>query len=296
MFRNKVLDALVEKYLNPILEFNGIALDYGSGYGLLRNIGTGGPNNVSFLMNEYNDNKLLTFIRTEEQFLKYKLNKETLEYFNPFMKYKNALYLLLLSIPTFYVKICKCSENYDDSDIIDLILNDELTITQEQLLESINVKQYPMDLETKKYKFEVSMKRDDGELEVYDFEDEDKSVAIIILLLQVISSIDVVPPIVAINAENWDNICIELKEDLERYVKERELNRKDLGKIKEEESVDNINYSSDEDVLCGCEIEIEDDKCVSETDGVINVSKYMNDTFKIQSKDSDDDYSGITFN
>jgi hypothetical protein len=308
MYRTKVLNYLISNYLEPILDFDELKIEKNSELGFIRYMGSEeSDGKVSYLENEYNGNKKLVLINSAEMFVKYRIHKDELEYFNPFVKYKNALYLLLLATPVLFTRYSKCVEDYNEEDLADMIVNDELNVTQDEIIKYVNIKQYPVKDEI--YTYEVLLNREDGETKKFTSSDSDKIVAILMLILQIVSDIDVPPKIFINFNKNWDQVKLDLKEQLELYTKERELNRKDLQKNKVEDKA-NVDYSTnaestDDDIELndieellseGPENneEVKEDKYVSK-EGTIDISKYLSDTVSIKPKESDQDFFGLEF-
>ena len=100
---------------------------------------------------------------------------------------------------------------------------------------------------------------------------------------------------------NFDDVENDLKMLLEKYSKERELNRKDINKLKIDNSVevftsdefDMFDENSVEDAL----LSDNNDEIKENTDknGVIDVSNIYRDTIPIYDKMDDDDMVNIDY-
>lgn len=248
MYRTKVFNILSNEFLRPIMDFVGICRSDDQGCGLIKCVG--GDKRVkgnvipTYFVNPKNE-KIYTIVNSQDEFLNYRSRREKLEYFNPFVKTKNTLLLMLMMTPVIYSKVCDNVEN--DDDIIDEICdNDMSTVSQSDVLEKVKVLQYPSEkmedgelLYT--YKVEIN---ENGAINEIESKARSQIVAMLMLIIKVMSYFDEAP--IALDKFNGSLIDIQvyLEELLKKYEKERELNSKDIKKIKHEDSVE--VYNADE--------------------------------------------------
>lgn len=248
MYRTKVFNILSDEFLRPIMDFVGICRSDDQGCGLIKCVG--GDKRVkgkvipTYFVNPKNE-KIYTIVNSQDEFLNYRSRREKLEYFNPFVKTKNTLLLMLMVTPVIYSKVCDNIEN--DDDIIDEICdNDMSTVSQSDVLEKVKVLQYPSEkmedgelLYT--YKVEIN---ENGTISEIESKARSQIVAMLILIIKVMSYFDEAPIVLDKFNGSLIDIQVYLEELLKKYEKERELNSKDIKKIKPEESVE--VYNADE--------------------------------------------------
>lgn len=304
MYRTKVLNYLYENYLKPILEFDGLTIESNDPECKLKRIDADVQGKSSYLINSTGD-KNLSFVKDYDSFYTWKMNKDHLEFFNPFIKYKHALFLLLMSSPMLYTRYCKTIN--DESDLSDLIVSEELDISQAELLKYVDIQQLATETvgDEKIYSFSVTLNSDNGDNWKCVSKSPVKIVSILMLMLYIIEYIDGMAPDIYYKCNsNWDDVEADLLKTLELYLKERKLNKKDMVKDQElvEESKDNIVYD-----LGTVESEIDDgsdfvnsaneDKCDEEK--IKNPNNDINDMYKTvfvnQDQDISDDWSSLKF-
>lgn len=245
MYRTKVLNYLNEYYLKPILEFDGLTIDGDDSLCRLKRIDADEQGKSSYLINQTKD-KNFSFVKDYESFYAWKQNKDHLEFFNPFIKYKHALFLLLMSSPVLYTRFCKTIDN--DEELSDLIVSEQLDITQEELLKYVNFQQLTTELndnDEKIYAFSIELRSDNGDNWKCISKSPIKIVSIIMLMLYIIEYIDGLEPEIYTKCNNnWDDVEADLIHTLELYLKERKLNKKDMVKDQSliEENRENIEY------------------------------------------------------
>lgn len=310
MYRTKVYEKLENQFLKPILDFVGLSIDASTECGLLKWVGCGrrdketGKVIPKYFINQFNENKIYAIARTRDEFINFKSRKEELEFFNPFIKYKNALLLLLYTQPIVYERYCMNGDS--DGDIADLVVNDEMEYTQEELYNRVRIKQYPVtkdEFDNPYYKYTYEMFCEDGSENEIMASSKVKIAAVIMTIIKVMGvleeSIDIVDEF------NGDYLEVQtyLEDLLEKYVKERELNRKDMKKEKIDTEVetftsddlDLFENSSVEDLLVDAD---EDKEAKDEPEKVINVSNKYKNIVPISSEESDEDnrFMGLEFN
>lgn len=310
MYRTKILSMLVDEFLNPILEFNGLIVDKNSGCGLIRFADCDAKGEPVYLENKSNENRNLAFILTENEYAQYKNKRDTAEYFNPFIKFKNALTLLLMATPSIYLKFCKDSE-IEDSDFINELINEEPNVSQEEILKYISIKQYPVrfdpTVEEIVYTYELVVKSDSGNICSFKSGSPNKCVAIIMMLIKMIAEMDIDPPIVESYAGDYARIEERLKDLLEKYEKERSFNRRDILKDSKTSKEDMVDYSRstddktvedlDEILYSPTVEEISKEDIIEDIDNSArgeDISSMISEIM-ICPKESDDEFEGLTF-
>lgn len=308
MYRTKVFNNLCTNYLKPIMDFVGISYADDPECGLLKIVGADKLENgkavPTYFTNPYNDNKTYAIVRSQDEFINYRIRREKLEYFNPFVKYKNALTLLLMCTPVVYEMTVDVED--DDEDVIaDLIVNDELNVTQDEIIKHVKIKQYPIEKNTdgeSVYKYCILF-TSYGENNWVQLKTEstNKIVSILMLIIRIMCYFDEPVQIVDSFGGNFDDVENDLKMLLEKYSKERELNRKDINKLKIDNDVevftsdefDMFDENSVEDAL----LSDNSDEIKENTDknGVIDVSNIYRDTIPIYDKMDDDDMVNIDY-
>ena len=263
MYRNRILLQLKKEFLDDIMDFIGITFDKKSFCNLIRFVDVDNDGNPIYVKNEFNDSKMLSFVTTEEEFNQYKKRREEVEYFNPFCKYKNALTLLLMCVPNVYLFYCKGDDSEGDDFISDIVDDDDVTsATQEEILKYINIRQYPARLDKNgqmAYRYEMELKRDNNDSAIFRSAHNNKCIAIIMLIEQLIGTIHdrVDNPNSILTKLNRDYNAIEahLEDLMVKYDSERTRNRKEMGKnidindidlssgVETESEIDDIDYS-----------------------------------------------------
>lgn len=304
-YRTKQFNILFNEFLKPVMNFVGITISDDPGCGLIKYVGCDrrdekGKVVPTYFVNQYNKDKIYTIVRSQDEFINYRSRKDDLDYFNPFVKYKNALLLLLMMTPVVYEKILDENTDYD---IADLIVDDELNVTQEEILKHVRILQYPLEKDNfgdSYYSYGIEFSSDDMSscepelIESLRSTDNDKIVAIWTLIFSIMNRFEEpLPMLVSACGGSTTQLRDMFVEILKKYDKERELNRKDIKKIKIETNVE--VYNSDE--LEALDVEnyesVADAFDSSETDEEITTSiditnKYK-DAIPIIDKDDDDD-------
>lgn len=303
MYRTKVLNYLYENYLKPILDFDGLTIDDNDSQCRIKRIDADEQGKSAFLINATGD-KHLSFVKDYDSFYTWKMNKDHLEFFNPFIKYKHALFLLLMSSPMLYTRYCKSIN--DESDLSDLVVSEQLDLTQAELLKYVDIQQITTKSvdDEKIYSFSVTLNSDNGDNWKCVSESPIKIVSIIMLMLYIIEFIDGIAPNIYYKCNsNWDDVEADLIHTLELYLKERKLNKKDMVKDQEliEESKDNIAYD-----LGTIESDIDgedfvnsanEDKCDEEKlkDSKDEINDMYKTVFVNQDQEISDDWSNLKF-
>ena len=304
MYRTKVLNYLYENYLEPILDFDGLTIDDNDPQCRIKRIDADEQGKSSYLINMTGD-KNLSFVKDYESFYTWKMNKDHLEFFNPFIKYKHALFLLLMSSPMLYTRYCKSIN--DESDLSDLVVSEQLDLTQAELLKYVDIQQITTKSvdDEKIYSYSITLNSDNGDNWKCVSESPIKIVSIIMLMLYIIEFIDGIAPNIYYKCNsNWDEVEKDLINTLELYLKERKLNKKDMVKDQEliEESKDNIAYDlgdveSNVDEISDFVNGANEDKCDEEK--LKNSNDEINDMYKTifvnQDQDISDDWSSLKF-
>ena len=313
MYRTKIYDKLEKQFLLPIIDFIGLGIDTSTECGLFKWIGCGKRDKESgkvipkFFTNPYNEDKIYAIARTQNEFINFKSRKEELEFFNPFIKYKNALLLLLYTQPIVYERYCMTESNEDN--LADLVVNDEIEYSQEELYKHVRIKQYPVtkdEFDNAYYKFSYEMNGDDGFENEIMASSKIKIAAVIMTIIKVMGVLEESPDVLDDFNGNYDDLQAYLEDLLEKFVKERDLNRKDLKKVKIENEVETFTVddldlfenSSVEDLLSDAEDGDEkSDYNDKEPEKVINVSDKYRKVIPIESRDDDYDnrFMGLDF-
>lgn len=311
MYRTKIYDKLEKQFLLPILDFVGLGIDNSTECGLLKWIGCGKKDKETgkviprFFTNQYNEDKIYAIARTQNEFINFKSRKDELEFFNPFIKYKNALLLLLYTQPIVYERYCM-SEPSDDN-IADLVVNDEFDYSQQELYEHVHIKQYPVtkdEFDNAYYKFSYEMISDSDFLNEVTASSKVKIAAVIMTIIKVMGVLEEDVPVLDEFNGSYEDLQVYLEDLLEKYVKERDLNRRDLKKVKIETDVETFTVddmdlfenSSVEDLLSNADDEKEANDS-KETEKVINVSDKYKNVIPIETRDDDEDnrFMGLDF-
>ena len=206
--------------------------------------------------------------------------------------------------PIIYERYCITEDSDDDlKELVDMIVSDERTVTQEEIVNHVNVKQYPSvtgDDGELVYSFGMDITRDNGETCHFTASSKNKSVAILLLMIKTIELIDGEGP--DLDESYFEPIETEIEELFEEYAKERERNYKDLKNVVIEKEVtdfsqdlseDDIAFVNDTDDLISPNMSAETEaKLVEEnTDktGTISLSNVYQNVIPIMPKDSDDE-------
>lgn len=304
-YRTKQFNILFNEFLKPVMDFVGITISDDPGCGLIKYVGCDrrdekGKVVPTYFVNQYNKDRIYTIVRSQDEFINYRSRKDDLDYFNPFVKYKNALLLLLMMTPVVYEKILDENADYD---IADLIVDDELNVTQEEILKHVRILQYPLEKDNfgdSYYSYGIEFSSDDMSscepeiIESLRSTDNDKIVSIWTLIFSIMNRFEEpLPILVSACGGSTTQLRDMFVEILKKYDKERELNRKDIKKIKIETNVE--VYNSDE--LEALDVEnyesVADAFDTSETDEEITTSIDITDKYRdaipIVDKDDDDD-------
>ena len=206
MYRTKVLNYLYENYLEPILDFDGLTIDDNDPQCRIKRIDADEQGKSSYLINMTGD-KNLSFVKDYESFYTWKMNKDHLEFFNPFIKYKHALFLLLMSSPMLYTRYCKSIN--DESDLSDLVVSEQLDLTQAELLKYVDIQQITTKSvdDEKIYSYSITLNSDNGDNWKCVSESPIKIVSIIMLMLYIIEFIDGIAPNIYYKCNSkWDEV------------------------------------------------------------------------------------------
>ena len=312
MYRTKIYDKLEKQFLLPIIDFVGLGIDNSTECGLLKWIGCckrdkeTGKVIPKFFTNPYNEDKIYAIARNQNEFINFKSRKDELEFFNPFIKYKNALLLLLYTQPIVYERYC-ISEP-DEDNLAELIVNDEIDYSPQELYKYVSIKQFPVtkdEFDNAYYKFSVDMtvkvsgsksnESDVGYMNEVSASSKIKIAAVIMTIIKVMGVLEEAPEILDDFNGNYEDLQIYLEDLLEKYVKERELNRKDLKKVKIDNEVETFTAddldlfeNSVEDLLNSSD-ESDEKENDSEPEKVINVSDKYKKVIPIESLFNNDD-------
>ena len=312
MYRTKCYDKLEKQFLLPIIDFVGLGIDNSTECGLLKWIGCckrdkeSGKVIPKFFINPYNENKIYAIARNQNEFINFKSRKDELEFFNPFIKYKNALLLLLYTQPIVYERYCMSESS--EENLADLVVNDEIEYSQQELYEHVRIKQYPVtkdEFDNAYYKFSFEMKGDDNFENEVSASSKIKIAAVIMTIIKVMGVLEEAPEILDEFNGNYEDLQNYLEELLEKYVKERELNRKDLKKVKIENEVETFTIddldlfetSSVEDLLDSTDENNPNDEN-QEPEKVINVSDKYKKIIPIDNlfnNEDDNKFMGLDF-
>lgn len=299
MYRTKAFNQLYEWFLKPIMDFVGITPVTDDECGLLKVVGAdvikNGKSEPTYFANPFNEDKIYTIVRSQDEFLNYRSRREKLEYFNPFVKKKNTLLLLLMCTPIIYEKVVKCVED-DEDDIASVIADDSLEmISQDTIADVVKIKQYPLvknEENESVYKYTITIK-DDEEFHI-ESESTNKIVAMLMLIIKTIVYFDEYLEVV--NNCDGDIQTVEdcLVDLLEKYAKERQLNSKDIKKTKIEtvvdltENMDDLLDVDNEDDI-GSMLSEDDAIAKDQTDGTIDISKTCHNVIPTFMTKFDDD-------
>lgn len=245
MYRTKIFNTLSNDFLKPIMDFVGICRSDDPGCGLLKIVGADkrvkGKTVPTYFVNPHND-KTYTIVATQDEFINYRSRREKLEYFNPFVKTKNALILMLMTTPVIYSKVCSSSD--DEEDIINDICDEDMsTVTQEDVLNKVKVLQYPSEKDQDGkliYTYKVEINDNDSVCEL-ESKSHSQIIAMLMLIIKIMSYFDEAPLILDKFNGSLADIQVYLEELLIKYDKERELNSKDIKKLKLETTVELFN-------------------------------------------------------
>lgn len=248
MYRTKIFNILNSEFLKPIMDFIGISRSDDPGCGLLKIVGADkrikGKTVPTYFINQKN-NKIFTIVESQDEFLNYRSRREQLEYFNPFVKTKNTLLMMLMTTPVVYSKVCSDSEN--DEDIINDICDEDMdNVSQEDVLRKVRVLQYPSEKQEDDrllytYKVEIN---DNDTINEIESKSCNQIIAMLMLIIKIMSYFDEAPIVLDKFNGSISDLQVYLEELLIKYDKERELNSKDIKKIKIETNVE--LYDSEE--------------------------------------------------
>lgn len=314
-YRTKYYNLIWNNYLNKVFDFIGLTTESSSGCSRIKWVGCDYTKNnkpvpAYFITTKYDEKnkvdvqKINVIIKSQDEFFNYKANKDHYEYFNPIVKSKQMLKLLLMMTPIIYERYCITEDSDDDlKELVDMIVSDEKTVTQEEIVNHVNVKQYPStpgDDGELVYSFGMDITRDNGEICHFTASSKNKSIAILLLMVKTIELIDGEGP--DLDESYFDPIETEIEELFEEYAKERDRNYKDLKKVviekevtdfSQELSEDDIIFANDTDELISPNMTAEtESKLVEEnTDrtGTISLSNVYQNIIPIMPKDSDDE-------
>ena len=319
MYRTKVYNKLYNDLLIPILDTLGLVVKQNKdGYNVIQWLGEMTKNERGelvpiYLTNPNNDDKIYTLINSQDDFLRFKNVKEEMEYFNPFVRYKNALTLLLMFVPHVYNTIYEMGD--DDDNLASMIVDDDVSVSKDEIFRKIAIKQYPVskdqfDVTWYKYSMEYESPTNPSLREEVSAVSSVKIVAVLMLICKIMNLYEDTPRIITEQFDGkFDDFQQYLEELLEKYVKERELNRKDLKKIKQDTPEDMDLAINSEELDLFANADVEDVLNTSETDDnsnqntfeetertkVINLSNEFRDTIPISFKDTDDDMMMLDF-
>lgn len=313
-YRTKYHNMIWSNYLNKVFDFIGLTMESSSGCSRIKWVGCdftkdNKPVPAYFITKKYDREKKIDIskinvvIRTQDEFFNYKANKEIYEYFNPIIKYKQMLKLLLMMAPVIYERYCITESGDDLKELVDLIVSDDVSYSQEEVVSHVNIKQYPsvpgLDGEMV-YSFGMELTRDNGETCLFKTDSKNKSVAILMLMIKVIELID--GDGAEMDEQYFNDVKTVVEEMFEEYSKERERNFKDLKNVVIEKEVtdfsqnpteDDLELISDVDDLISPNLSSESEgKLLEEntdTSGVINISNAYQNYIPIMPKESDDD-------
>lgn len=311
MYRTKIYKELEERILLPILDFIGLGIDNSTPCGLLKWIGCCKKDKETgkviprFFTNPFNADKIYAIARTQDEFIYFKSKKDELEFFNPFIRYKNVLLLLLYTQPIVYERLCVEDED-DDENLAKLIVDDEIEYSQQELYRHVRIKQYPVtkdEFDNNYYKFSFEVIHKDNTISEVSASSTVKIVAVLMTIIKIMEILDESPEILDCFRGNYEDLQSYIEIMIEKYIKERELNRKDLKKVKIENEVeiftdDDLELfetSSVEDLLNSDDGENSSDK---EPEKVVNISsKYKNAIpIEIRNDEEDNRFLGLDFN
>lgn len=316
MYRTKIYNILQNEFLKPIMDFVGICRSDDSGCGLLKIVGADkrdkkGKVVPTYFMNKTQE-KIYAIINSQDEFINYRSRKEELEYFNPFVKSKNTLLLMLMTTPVIYEKVTSGVDD-DEDDISSIICDDELTVTQEDILKRVQILQYPSEkTEDDKllYTYAIKISESDDSIIELKSSSTNQIIAMIMLILKVMSYFDEPLEVVDKFEGSLDNVQVYLDELLIKYEKERTLNSKDIKKIKIETKVEVYNSEDfdmfennehyDEIDMCGKEDNEPKHKKMKDSstdpqDMSINLTDKFKDSIPITYNETDDDILDLEY-
>lgn len=302
MYRTKVFNYLMDNIINPILKFEGLCLKNEDGLRYLKYIDFDEKN--QYIMDQVDPTKKLVFITSENEFIKYKSMKDTVTFFNPLCKYKNMLYLIMLSMPIIYMTYCTSD---DDDNLASSIVDDTITPSSEEIIKCINFKENSSvkDKETNEtiYSYSLSLCKDNGDKLTFKAANTSKIIALSILMLKVLKELDVeVPEIITENQNDYAKIELVLKDQFDKYAKERQLNTKDMSKFKREDKNDvEFNSNTEDEIISDDNVndllnESDADERNKIHDKTVDLMKeFENVTFIKDDKETDQDFHGLEF-
>lgn len=304
MYRTKIFNILNNEFLRPIFDFVGVCRSNDSGCGLLKIVGADkkdpkGKIVPTYFMNQ-NKERIYTIVTSQDEFINYRSRREQLDYFNPFVKTKNALLLLLMCTPVVYEKLSSSIE--DDDDIASVICDDELTVTQEDILNKVKILQYPSEKineDEMLYTYKIEM-NDETTIEL-ESKSTNQIVALLMLIIKIMSYFEEPLDIIEKFNGSFDSIAAYLGELLVKYEKERTLNAKDIKKIKIESTVE--LYSSDDFDMYENEIDLSNksDEEIDKNDdkaketGTIDLTDKYKGSYSVAFNDGDDDIVDLEY-
>lgn len=314
MYRTKVFNILQNEFLKPIMDFVGICRSDDTGCGLLKIVGADkrdkkGKVVPTYFMNKTQE-KVYTIVNSQDEFINYRSRRENLEYFNPFVKSKNALLLMLMTTPVVYEKVISGVDDNED-DISSIICDDELAVTQEDILKRVQILQYPSEMtEDDKLLYTYAIKISESDEAVIELKSSSTNqiIAMLMLIMKIMSYFD--EPLEVIDKFNGslDDVQVYLDDLLVKYEKERTLNSKDIKKIKIETNVEVYNSEDfdmfentehyDEIDLSSKEDNEPKNKKENNTDSqnmTVNLSDKFKDTIPITYNESDDDILDLEY-
>lgn len=316
-YRTKIYNRIWSNYLDKVFEFIGLTIDGSSGCSRIKWVGCDFTKNNKpvpsyFTTTKYDRVnkkdlcKINVVIRSQDEFINYKTNKEHYEYFNPIIKPKQMLKLLMMMTPIIYERYCITDTDDFIKELVDMIVSDEKQVTQEEILKYVNIKQYPsvsgIDGELI-YKFGIELNRDNGESYLIVSESKNKSVAILLLMIKIIELID--GNGIEMDERYFEDIRLQVEELFEDYTRERELNYKDSKNIVIEKEITDFSQEDIceenmyDNILLTDMSSSEEEKLIEEnTDkqGTINISNIYQNCIPIMPKETDDDlFEGLTF-
>lgn len=282
-YRVKVYKEMETELLKPVMDFIGLTFDTSKEhFRQYRWIDLDRDEKnrpiVQHLRNKFKDDKIFINVGSYEEYVNFRNNREEYDYFNPFIKDRNTLHLLLLMSPVIYERFCNDEDSDDLDDLVDLIVNNETAVTQEEIFKHVNIKQHPLrkskDSMENIHKFSVEILRKSGEEFTLIAEANSKITAMWILMLKIMDLLDDTPDIVYSHDGIFDDVKVTISDMFERYSKERELNNKDLRKVKKDDNTtdeiidlitDNYDKMMDPDINQDDQL-VEEEKTISLTD------------------------------
>ena len=146
-YRVKVYKEMETELLKPVMDFIGLTFDTSKEhFRQYRWIDLDRDEKnrpiVQHLRNKFKDDKIFINVGSYEEYVNFRNNREEYDYFNPFIKDRNTLHLLLLMSPVIYERFCNDEDSDDLDDLVDLIVNNETVVTQEEIFKHVNIKQH----------------------------------------------------------------------------------------------------------------------------------------------------------